>query len=63
MSISISCDDNLKNNYIHFREASIRTIHVIGQEILREFAEGYMGKYWSRHGPRVRHGREFCREV
>ena len=41
MLISISRDDNLKHNYIHFREASIRTIHIIGQEILQEFAEGY----------------------
>ena len=24
--------NNLKKNYIHFREASIRTMHVIGQE-------------------------------
>ena len=48
MSILISRDDNLKSNYIHFHKASIQTIHVIGQEILREFAEGYRGKYWSR---------------
>ena len=59
MSILISRDDNLKNNYIHFCEASIGNIHVIGQEILREFAEGYRGKYLSRHGPCVRNEGNF----
>ena len=34
-----------KTNYIHFREASIRTIHVIGQEILWEFVEGIGGNF------------------
>ena len=41
ISISISSDNSLNNTYFHSREASIRTIHVIGQEIiiLREFAQ------------------------
>ena len=29
----------------------------------QEFVEGYRGKCRSRHGPRVRYRREFCREV
>ena len=41
----------------------MQTIHVIGQEILQEYVEGYGGKCWSCHGPRVHYRREFCQEV
>ena len=41
MSISISRDGNLRKDCIHFTRRPFEKIHVIGQENLREFVEGY----------------------